>query len=156
MWEVSGTFFLGRFFDCSVYFYLLLWMHSTLILGRMNNMHNIVHYRLKVFVRFYFNVGRGMVGHAPSLGYDNIDGGIGRLHTRSQLLSVKKFWFLSQKCILKLFCLVAKIFFGFCQMWLWDVYRDISKAQCASSKNIGSTPFRIVPFWTKNDKNHWK
>ena len=32
--------FLGRFLIV-LYFYLLLWMHSTLILGRMNNMHNI-------------------------------------------------------------------------------------------------------------------
>ena len=33
----------------------------------------------------FLNVGGGRVGHAPSLGYDLLDGGIGRLHTNFQI-----------------------------------------------------------------------
>ena len=35
----------------------------------------------------FLNVGRGKVGHTPSLGYDHLDGGIGRLHNNIQILA---------------------------------------------------------------------
>ena len=37
----------------------------------------------------FLNVGggRARAAHAPSLGYDHLDGGIGRLHTNSQILA---------------------------------------------------------------------
>ena len=51
--------FLGRFLIV-LYFYLLLWMHSTLILGRMNNMHNI---RVKTWLQENWGGPRASITH---------------------------------------------------------------------------------------------
>ena len=47
----------------------------------------------------FLNVGGDRVGHAPSLGYDHLDGGIGRLHTNFQISATlsKKVLIFSQK-----------------------------------------------------------
>ena len=47
----------------------------------------------------FLNVGGGRVYHAPSLGYDNLDGCIGRLHTNFQISATlsKKVLIFSQK-----------------------------------------------------------
>ena len=54
----------------------------------------------------FLNVGGGRVGHAPSLGYDLLDGGISRLHTNFQIsatLSKKVLIFLANLEILSLY-----------------------------------------------------
>ena len=54
-----------------------------------------------------------MVGHAPSLGYDNIDGGIGRLHTNFEISGTlsKKVLIFVPKMHFSTFLFSSKIFF---------------------------------------------
>ena len=54
-----------------------------------------------------------MVGHAPSLGYDNIDGSIGRLHTNFQISATlsKKVLIFVPKMHFKTFLFSSKNFF---------------------------------------------